>query len=196
MSPMNDINGIDWMAQQNGGQFDPVLFGDYRDPQDNILNNNYGGFFNDAFLSQDFSSPFNTGEIIASPQPKRDILKEIDSQQDEDDTIGPITIYSVDGKQSMPCNQKLLSVPINHTSRLGLYQIKEHTDFICRDRVQGSEKVQSGEFDLDNLCAQLKAKAKCNGTEAIIDPKDVDDIVGPVHKSKPASYNDFMKMFS
>jgi len=68
-SPANDLNGIDWLAQQNGGQFDPVLFGDYRDPQDNIMNTNLGDFFNDAFLTQDFSTPFNTGEITLSPQP-------------------------------------------------------------------------------------------------------------------------------
>jgi len=82
-SPTNDINGIDWMAQQNGGQFDPVLFGDYRDPQDNILNNSFGDFFNDAFPLQDFSSPFNTGEL-PEPQPKRDLMKEIEVQQNSD----------------------------------------------------------------------------------------------------------------
>lgn len=71
------------MAQQNGGQFDPVLFGDYRDPQDNILNNSFGDFFNDAFPLQDFSSPFNTGEL-PEPQPKRDLMKEIEVQQNSD----------------------------------------------------------------------------------------------------------------
>ena len=79
-SPASETNGIDWMAQQNGGLFDPVLFGDYRDPQDNILNN---GFFNDAFLLQDdFGTPFNTGTTIAaSPAPKRDLMKEVELQQ-------------------------------------------------------------------------------------------------------------------
>ena len=68
-SPVNDSNGIDWLAQQNGGQFDPVLFGDYRDSQENIMNTNFGDFFNDAFLTQDFTTPFNTGEITTAPQP-------------------------------------------------------------------------------------------------------------------------------
>ena len=82
-SPGADINGIDWLAQQNGGQFDPVLFGDYRDPQDNILNNTYGDFFNEAFHSpQDFNSPYNTGETTEGPQqPKHDLMKEIELQQ-------------------------------------------------------------------------------------------------------------------
>ena len=79
-SPVSETNGIDWMAQQNGGLFDPVLFGDYRDPQDNILNN---GFFNDAFLLQDdFTTPFNTNTAtVASPAPKRDLMKEVELQQ-------------------------------------------------------------------------------------------------------------------
>ena len=79
-SPVSETNGIDWMAQQNGGLFDPVLFGDYRDPQDNILNN---GFFNDAFLLQDdFGTAFNTGPTtVATPAPKRDLMKEVERQQ-------------------------------------------------------------------------------------------------------------------
>lgn len=81
-SPTTDVNGIDLMAQQNGGQFDPVLFGDYRDPQGSILDSNFGiDFFNDAFLSQDFSTPFNTGEVV-SPSPKRDLMKEVEARRD------------------------------------------------------------------------------------------------------------------
>ena len=70
------------MAQQNGGQFDPVLFGDYRDPQDSILNSNFD-FFNDALQSpQDFNSPYNTGEATETPQSqKRDLMKEIEIVQ-------------------------------------------------------------------------------------------------------------------
>ena len=79
-SPVSEPNGIDWMAQQNGGLFDPVLFGDYRDPQDNILNHE---FFNDAFLLQDdFGTAFNTGKAtVASPASKRDLMKEVELQQ-------------------------------------------------------------------------------------------------------------------
>lgn len=80
-----DINGIDWLAQQNGGQFDPVLFGDYRDSQENVLNSAWGEYFNDAFPSpQDFNSPYNTGEVSEPPlqqHDKRDLMKEIEAQQ-------------------------------------------------------------------------------------------------------------------
>lgn len=58
--------------------------------------------------------------------------------------------------------------------------------------MQGSEKVQAGEVDMDNLCAQLKAKARCNGSSAVIDKKDVDDLLGP----EPSSTKNLMKMFS
>ena len=68
-SPANDPNGIDFLAQQNGGQFDPVLFGDYRDSQDSIVNGSFGDFFNEAFLGQDFATPYNTGDIFAEQKP-------------------------------------------------------------------------------------------------------------------------------
>lgn len=49
---------FDWLAQQNGGSFDPVLFNDYREPQDAILSQDFGGFFNEAFPLPDLGSPF------------------------------------------------------------------------------------------------------------------------------------------
>jgi hypothetical protein len=79
-SPMHDVNGIDWMAQQNGGQFDPVLFGDYRDPHESILNSFDPEFFNDAFDDRDFSTPFYTGELT-SPAARRDLVEEMEVQQ-------------------------------------------------------------------------------------------------------------------
>ena len=32
---------------------------------------------------------------------------------------------------------------------------------------------------MDDLCSQLKAKAKCSGKGAVIDGKEVDKILGP-----------------
>ena len=97
ISPTTTNNSIDWMAQQNGGQFDPVLFGDYRDPQESIMNSGFGDFFNDAFPTQDFGSPFNTGELLsepvqqqAGPAPsvvpsKLDLMKQVEAAQDAND---------------------------------------------------------------------------------------------------------------
>lgn len=89
-SPSKDIHGIDWLAEQNGGQFDPVLFGDYREPQEKFLTS-YDGFFNEAFPFQDFSNPFNTDEKTASPIQKRDLIKEMELLQNgaQGDSIVP-----------------------------------------------------------------------------------------------------------
>lgn len=80
-SPSKDIQGIDWLAEQNGGQFDPVLFGDYREPQEKFLAS-YDVYFNEAFPFQDTSNPFNTDERTASPIQKRDLIKEMELLQD------------------------------------------------------------------------------------------------------------------
>jgi hypothetical protein len=57
---MSMVPSFDWLAQQNGGQFDPVLFGDYREPQDAITSGDYG-FFSDALPFFDFSTPLSDG---------------------------------------------------------------------------------------------------------------------------------------
>ena len=80
LTPSDPLNSFDWMAAQNGGSFDPVLYGDYRDPQDNILNSLGDDFFNDAMgVRADFSTPYNTGDLMPS-EPKRDLMKEIEAE--------------------------------------------------------------------------------------------------------------------
>ena len=184
-SPAADINGIDWFAQQNGGQFDPVLFGDYRDPQDNILSNNaFGDFFNDAFPTQDFSSPYNTGELI-SPPTKQDLMQQVDKQKEG----SPLEMVPADDARNFIACDKLWfvqSCPIRYASLTLVY---------CRDRVQTSKRAQAGQVDMDELCSQLKSKAKCSGKGAVIAEKDVDAILGP---ETPATGEppDLLKMFS
>ena len=86
-TPAADVNGIDWLANQNGGQFDPVLFGDYRESQAAVVGDGdfTGGFFNEAFPLQDLGSPFN----LATPGPaqpaKNNIMEEIEHLQNGDD---------------------------------------------------------------------------------------------------------------
>lgn len=89
-SPLKDIHGFDWLAQQNGGQFDPVLFGDYREPQEKFLTS-YDGYFNEALPFQDFSNSFNTDETTTSPIQKRDLIKEMELLQDgaQGDSVVP-----------------------------------------------------------------------------------------------------------
>lgn len=92
---------FDWLAQQNGGQFDPQLFGGYREPQDNILSNpSFDDFFNDA-LDTDFFTPYN---IAPSPTltkdagSKKNLIDQIDEQQNSVDDE-PLK------KKDMNCNQ-------------------------------------------------------------------------------------------
>ena len=84
-----DVNGIDWFAQQNGNQFDPQLFGDYREPQDNILSGEpfNDSFFTEAFALPDFTSPYN---VTPSPvPPKKDLVSQLDETQYEDEEVVP-----------------------------------------------------------------------------------------------------------
>jgi AP-1-like factor len=104
-TPASDINGIDWLAQQNGGQFDPVLFGGYRDSQDSIVGQDFGSFFNDAFPLPDLGSPFNNlSADVPSPAPalKRDLMKEIeDTQNGADEEVVP----GEDRSKMLSCNK-------------------------------------------------------------------------------------------
>ena len=169
------------MAQQNGGQFDPVLFGDYRDPQDNILNNSFGDFFNNAYPLNDFSTPYNTNDSLSQP-PKKDFMKEIGvtpngNPQDEK--------VAADTKQFMTCDK------LWYVSKILLHDDRRLT-VNTRDRVQNSNNSNLGEIEMDDLCSQLKSKAKCSGKGAVIAQKDVDEILGPA----PQQTNDPFKMFS
>jgi AP-1-like factor len=79
-----DFSNLDWLSQQNGGQFDPQLFGGYREPQESVLANTSfdDSFFNDA-LDVDFTTPFN---MAPSPDlPKKNLIAEIDAKNDSDD---------------------------------------------------------------------------------------------------------------
>ena len=180
-SPSVDIAGFDWMAQQNGGQFDPVLFGDYRDPQDNILNNSFGDFFNDAFPLNDFSTPYNTSDSPEQP-PKNDFLKEIAVTQNGNPKE---TAPAGDAKQFVTCD-KLWYVSIASF-------VDPTLTVTIRDRVQQSDRGNLGEAEMDDLCSQLKSKAKCSGKGAVIAQKDVDDILGPAPQ---AQGDDPFRMFS
>ena len=99
-TPAFDINGIDWFAQQNGNQFDPQLFGDYREPQENILSGEgfSDSFFQDAFALPDFNSPFN---IAPSPAPpKKDLVAQIDEKQNDEEEVVP----GEDPSKLLTCN--------------------------------------------------------------------------------------------
>ncbi|KAI9793794.1 MAG: DNA-binding transcription factor yap1 [Candelina submexicana] len=82
-TPFSDVNGIDWLAQQNGGQFDPVLFNDYRDPQDAVNSVDFGGFFDEALPLPDFGSPYNFNDTLVTA-PRNNLLQQIDDKLNGD----------------------------------------------------------------------------------------------------------------
>ncbi|KAJ5112748.1 AP-1-like transcription factor napA [Penicillium argentinense] len=117
--PLNDDYGLDWLTQQNGGQFDPVLF-----------------------------APLNLTEASSTQQPpKKDLVAQADSKQDEEVVPGE------DKAQMLSCTK-------------------------IWDRLQSMEKFRNGEIDVDNLCSELRTKARCSEGGVVVNQRDVDDIMG------------------
>ncbi|KFY60767.1 hypothetical protein V497_03365 [Pseudogymnoascus sp. VKM F-4516 (FW-969)] len=161
-----DINSLDWLAAQNGNQFDPQLFGDYREPHENILTGLYDdSFFNEAFaLPNDFTgSPFTLdatpqsqqGQSTTGQTPqhqpqqqqhgKRDLIGEIDAQLGEEEVV--------------PAESEML------------------TCTNMWEQIQACPAVQNGEIDMDSLCSQLQQKAKCSGEGPVIQETDFKDVL-------------------
>lgn len=84
---------FDWLAQQNGGNFDPVLFNDYREPQDAILSQDFGAFFDDAFPLPDLGSPFGNSNDMATPKEpitaKKDEVPPVEQKQNAAEEVVP-----------------------------------------------------------------------------------------------------------
>lgn len=158
--------GLDFMTQQNGGQFDPVLFGDWREPQDAILMQDFGSYFDDAFPLPDLGSPsHNFSEAVHQPAPKKDLVSQIDQKLDEEVVPGE------DNSKMLTCT-KIWYGPLG--SRL-LRQ--RSTEFRSRDRLQSMDKFRNGEIDVDNLCSELRTKARCSESGVVVDQQDVDKIM-------------------
>lgn len=103
---MNDLN---FLASTNNFQFDPQLFGGYREPQDNVLGNGIDdSFFNDAF-EMDFTTPYfapspadqKKDAAKKSAQKEDDLLTRIDAAKNEDTTE---LVQTNDG-QLLTCNK-------------------------------------------------------------------------------------------
>jgi AP-1-like transcription factor len=105
----NEIPGFDFLASQNGGSFDPLLFGDYRESQAAIVGTGEdfsNGFFNDAFGFPDINSPFNFGDTGLTPAAntsnKPNPIEQAQKLQDgaEDDEVVP----GEDPSQMLSCH--------------------------------------------------------------------------------------------
>jgi AP-1-like transcription factor len=102
ITPSYDPNGFNWLAQQNGGGFDPVLFREYREPQNAVVSQDFGTFFNDAFPLPDLGSPLhNFNDVAPSPLPKPDPLNQTDAAQQGEEEVVP----GEDRGKLMTCNK-------------------------------------------------------------------------------------------
>ncbi|KAF2262004.1 PAP1-domain-containing protein [Lojkania enalia] len=144
-TPSAEVNGIDFFANQNGGQFDPTLFGEYRDSQNAIVGDGdfTGGFFNDAFPITDFGSPFHFGDTPAVQKPNP--LEEIERLQDGDEEVVP----GEDVSQMLNCHK-------------------------IWDKLSNRADFKDGTIDIDNLCSELRSKARCSESGVVVDHKDVE----------------------
>jgi len=156
------LAGVDWFGASNNGLFDPILFGDYEETQKNILNNADLSLNNlDTFpwnLDSTTSGIWSQSDVHpAAAAAKKSLLDQVeqaaDAKEYDDSLMKPAASES---SNQLTCAK-------------------------LWDRVQRSEKVLSGEADMDDLCSQLKAKAKCGGPNkgAVVDERDVDAILGP-----------------
>lgn len=165
--------GFNWFVQQNGGQFDPVLFNDYREPQDAVLSQDFGAFFNDAFPLPDLGSPFhNLNDTTSPPAPKKDLIAEIDSRLDNDDEE---VVPGEDTSKMLTCTKIWCVLSSQLLSRLSTLLLT-----VRRDRLQSMEKFRNGEIDVDSLCTELRTKARCSEGGVVVNEKDVEDIMGRV----------------
>ncbi|KAF2172906.1 hypothetical protein M409DRAFT_49418 [Zasmidium cellare ATCC 36951] len=170
---LNAMFGLPNTDFSSMGSFDPVLFGDYRDSNDAIVGNGdfSGGFFDEALNSQpfDYGSPSNLFGILQSPQqtnasinanvnssgaaPSKHLMAEV-----EKTCAGGDDDYGLPNTQSKKTevNGKLISC--NNIWN----QLQSNPDF------------QEGKFDLDGLCSELRAKARCSESGVMVDQDHVD----------------------
>jgi len=171
-SPTPAANSIDYFANQNGGQFDPTLFGEYRDTQNAIVGDGdfTGGFFNDAFLNTGYASPFHFGDTPAVQ--KTNPLEEIERAQDGEDEVVP----GEDVNSLLNCHKIWSVEPCSNVRR----------DLLTpsRDKLSSRPDFKDGTIDIDNLCSELRAKARCSESGVVIDHKDVEEALKRLPKDK------------
>ena len=175
-----DINDMGWLNNnQSSFRFDPQLFGDYREPQENVLAS--GGFddsfFNDA-LDVDFTTPFNTALSPIGGQ-KSSLIAQIDAAKEGEFPSSSLTTSGVQSAvksatpgQFLTCNKiwyvcHAVSSTISSSNLTNVY----------REHLQNCPKVQNGDFDLDGLCSDLQKKAKCSGSGAVVDEADFKNVM-------------------
>jgi AP-1-like factor len=172
----DSVNGMDYFVNQNGGQFDPILFGDYRDSTAAIVGDGdfTGGFFNDAMPNFDFSAPLDWNDLtggslrtgltpaIQKPNPMEQadaLLSGIDEEE---------VVPADNTSQMLSCHK------IWYDTHVCQIRFVQYANCLNREKVQERQDFKDGALDIDGLCDELRAKAKCSESGVVIDQKDVD----------------------
>ncbi|KAF8448565.1 hypothetical protein BGX38DRAFT_578093 [Terfezia claveryi] len=173
-------------TDQVGSRFDPVLFRDYRDPMDQANMDLNMSFFDDAFPMADFSlgSPIIPGSPVgekAEPEPKKTAPAGLGNTED-DDSGSEDEAFIVKAKPHanlMSCNKIWYVVSHRTWTRRSLRQFPAAIPLTDnpRDRISAHPKFASGELDIDNLCSELRSKAKCSETGVVVGQKDVEEVL-------------------
>ncbi|KAK1988109.1 transcription factor PAP1 [Colletotrichum cereale] len=160
-----DTSNFDWLAQQNGGQFDPQLFGGYREPQENVLAGTTfdDSFFNDA-IDADFITPYNMAPSPAVS--KKNLIDQIDAAKNADDDVVKEAVKA----ENYNCH-KIWYDPAQPKA------VASITHQVYREKLQNCPTVQAGELDLDGLCSELQKKAKCSGQGPVVSETDFQTVV-------------------
>ncbi|KAL2853462.1 transcription factor PAP1-domain-containing protein [Aspergillus pseudoustus] len=145
----DNFQGLDFFAQQNGNAFDPTLFGDWRESQNAVLSQEFNTFFDDAFPLPDLGSPsHNLTEAGTQVQQPKKSILD-----EIDSRMDEEVVPGEDKAQMLSCTK-------------------------IWDRLQSMEKFRNGEIDVDNLCSELRTKARCSEGGVVVNQRDVDDIIG------------------
>lgn len=183
-------NTFDWLSSQNGGSFDPVLFGDYREPQDNIMGtgNFTGGFFEDGLSFPDFNDPFNfnTSTDTTVPAPvvapasgtmpqkqgaKPSLLDQVAAQRDGGDEYDKNLTMPTECKDKQPSLMACYKIWYVYCY---LLLVTQPLTMLFRNQLQNCPRFHSGDFDIDNLCSELASKATCTETGLAIEKDKVE----------------------
>ncbi|KAJ4354778.1 DNA-binding transcription factor yap1 [Ascochyta clinopodiicola] len=159
-SPGPDLSGLDFFANQNGGAFEPSLFGEYRDTNTAIMGTDgdfNSGFFNDAFLNTTYGSPFHFGDTPAVQKPNP--LEHIERIQDGEEEVVP----GEDIDQMLNCHK-------------------------IWDKLASRNDFKDGSIDIDHLCSELRAKARCSESGVVVDHKDVEEALKRLPKDEQAAW--------
>lgn len=193
--------------------FDPVLFGDYRDTsQDNIFGNDFsGGFFDDALNTTaplDYGSPSNLFGILqtlpqpspqpstTAPAPSRNLMAEIDKTRDGgDEDYGlpktqpqqSTTVKKDSTGKLISCNSIWYAPPAFPKNTTPPYPPSAAPNPHPRNQLQSNPDFQDGKFDLDGLCSELRAKARCSESGVMVDQDHVDKALKKLGKPKDES---------